>query len=199
MGTSHTNDAFSGDVDRDEPPALAPIQSQPQQAKSMMVPRIHASHKDDVMSMGFVAPSPAPSSEPKIAPAMQSVYRLWKSPTASAQQAQAPESHDTDVQPLSLNAESMPQLQPSARPTPPPLPPRSNSMQILATVASTVDRDAAPSSPASEALKSIREIDVMKRTQDDVKSSSVVEGSLAQPSLVNKPPLPPRKSVTPLA
>lgn len=196
MASSHT-DPFSNDVDRDEPPA--PIQSQPQQAKTMMIPRIHASHKGDVMSMGHVASSPAPSNVPTIAPAIQSVYRLWKSPTASAQQIETPEPQDTDVQPLILNVDNTPRSSSAARPTPPPLPPRSNSTQMNVTVASPVDGDAVPSSPASEALKSIRQIDVMKRTQDDARSNNSADGPPVQPNLVNKPPLPPRKSTTSLA
>ncbi|KAF7969850.1 hypothetical protein HWV62_25850 [Athelia sp. TMB] len=189
-------DPFSADTDGDERTSApaAPIQSQPQQAKTMMVPRIHASHKDDVKSMGFVAPSPPPNTETKISPAIQSVYRLWKSPTSSAQQSQDSVDKNADVQPLSLNGEGMPKLPPPVRPAPPPLPPRSNSTQIPATTTS-VDPSLPPSSPASEALKSIRQMDGIKRTQDDGKSvqSSSPDLLPTQVPPVNKPPLPPRK------
>ncbi|KAF8665501.1 hypothetical protein AX16_000516 [Volvariella volvacea WC 439] len=85
------------DDDNMPKPNHAPIQSQPQ-AKMMTIPGIHASHKNDVMSIGYIAP-PSQQQPPNATggsggmtstmlsssvanammnkPAMQSMYRLW--------------------------------------------------------------------------------------------------------------------------
>lgn len=66
--------------EEDDRPAI-PIRTQPPQPKMMTIPGIHASHRGEVMSMGYAPPPPvpAPAMEQKKAPAaMQSVYRLWK-------------------------------------------------------------------------------------------------------------------------
>lgn len=134
-----------------------PIQSQPR-ATMMTIPGIHASHRGDVMSMGYVAPQPTLSTNKPVIP---NVYRLWKSPVLSGQQqpneqpgpgpSLSPQldldDGDRDVIPLALppNVQSP---QPTARPTPPPLPPRSSSVAV-SRVSDT------STSSASEALKSI--------------------------------------------
>lgn len=73
------------------PPQAPPIKTQPSQGAMMTIPGIHASHRGDVMSMGYVAPTPAtpPPSEhklrtPAIPPTIQNMYRLFKSPTSGA-------------------------------------------------------------------------------------------------------------------
>ncbi|KAK0208975.1 hypothetical protein DFS33DRAFT_490186 [Desarmillaria ectypa] len=54
-----------------------PIHVQPQ-AKTMSIPGIHASHKGNVMSMGYVVPPVSPAPESK-----NPVLRLWRSPVLS--------------------------------------------------------------------------------------------------------------------
>lgn len=73
------------------PPQAPPIKTQPSQGAMMTIPGIHASHRGDVMSMGYVAPTPAtpPPTEhklrtPAIPPTIQNMYRLFKSPTSGA-------------------------------------------------------------------------------------------------------------------
>ncbi|KAF7794360.1 hypothetical protein EIP86_005494 [Pleurotus ostreatoroseus] len=70
--------------DEDIHPA-SPIHTQPAPPKTMTIPGIHASHRGEVMSLGY-APPPPPAEPRK--PAMQSVYRLWKNPGAAPPQTQ---------------------------------------------------------------------------------------------------------------
>lgn len=216
--SSHSNDPFLNDRDVPEGEAKrttsAPVRTQPSMAKTMTIPGIHASHRGEVMSMGYVAPPPPPpaSTDNKIkAPAIQSVYRLWKSPTMPERsldetdsQTQPPDAqeYNTDVVPLTLSPEeSSPQTLPP-KPQPPPLPPRSHTSS---TAQSSPDT---PQSPASEALKYIASRDERRHSQnltDTVTTSTsthddVVENSSPPPSVPTttptKPPLPPRRIST---
>jgi hypothetical protein len=138
--------------DTEEPVKSPPIHVQPQ-AKTMSIPGIHASHRGEVQSMGYVAPQvqPTPTSPSENVlknPAIQSVYhRLWKTPSGSV----GPEAESRV-----LSGDSLAAVTATVKPTPPPLPPRSST--IPRTGGDTfADSDVvtSPSSSASQALKTI--------------------------------------------
>lgn len=167
--------------DEDEHP-IVPIHTQPPQPKMMMIPGIHASHRGEVMSMGY-APPPPTVPEAKKGPAIQSMYRLWKTNSISGHPGQpqgangfASQEQDTTPAPTpssSTTVQSDPPPLPS-RPVPPPLPPRSNSTHAVSTKAETPrefegERTA---SPASAALQSIVTKDRSKRASLEPLTSS---------------------------
>ncbi|KAI0652342.1 hypothetical protein C8Q79DRAFT_1005550 [Trametes meyenii] len=162
----------------------APIHTQPPPPKTMTIPGIHASHRGEVMSMGYVAPQPAPQ-ESKKAP-LQSVYRLWKNPGAanSTRSEPAPVSQtgfsgrdqDSVLAPSEGENEATPT---PPRPVPPPLPPRANSTHVLQSkleAARQPEKDAA--SPASAALQSIVSKDRVRRSSLSPPSSPGQNGFL---------------------
>ena len=187
----------SGDVNGEEPaPTLAvfpppplpqrPIQSQPSQGKTMTIPGIHARNRGEVMSMGYVPPSP-PAPEAKAG--VSGVYRLWRS--SSVSQSEQPDG-DGDVEHAGLHSPDLtadstetppePTTTSTARPQAPPLPPRTP------TSLHPIPNDSSRLSPASAALKSIASRDEEYRAQD----GESIETS-SSPPVSPKPPLPPRK------
>lgn len=176
---SNSSRKSSPDLDVQDRPELVqpPIHVVQPQAKTMTIPGIHASHRGEVMSMGYVAPQPQQEGKPSI----QSVYRLWKSPPLSGQDQRAlPQTHqsqdpfqitegdsgernrDVTVLVSSPSAHVSPHI--PLRPVPPPLPPRSVPVAI-----SRAPFEVSSSSPsessvsASQTLKSIANQDERKR------------------------------------
>lgn len=167
--------------DEDELPAV-PIHTQPPQPKMMTIPGIHASHRGEVMSMGY-APPPSTTPDTKKGAAIQSVYRLWKTPTISGHPVQphvqnGSTGEDEDTTPAadtssSAIAPSDPPSLPS-RPVPPPLPPRSIPTHAIPTKAEPPREfeGERTSSPASAALQSIVTKDRSKRASLEPLTSS---------------------------
>jgi len=167
-----------------------PIQSQPSQGKTMTIPGIHARHRGEVMSMGYVPPDP-PAPEAKSP--VSSVYRLWKhSPTTQSEHLDSGIERTSSRSSPVLSADSAETLsEPSPtntmtpRPEAPPLPPRTPHMLHSAP------GDSPSVSPASAALKSIVSRDGGSRE----KEGEGVEANVSDPPVPvsPKPPLPPRK------
>lgn len=177
-------------LEEEEQPPARPIYTQPPAPKAMTIPGIHASHRGEVMSMGY-APPPPPPSEQKKGVAIPGVYRLWKNP--GAQQAQQPQSdmqppidmsqndHDQAAEPSGSMSQSMtptpsnPTPASAARPIPPPLPPRSYSthaVQILSEPPRHPPELDHGASPATAVLQSIVSKDRTRRESLEPASSS---------------------------
>jgi len=161
--------------------------------------------------MENIAPvSLEPENKPKGA-TIQSMYRLWKSPILTGQEAQAststsPGRGDTtdgnhDVAPLSLTPEV---ISPPPRSVPPPLPPRTiSSVAVRHTADDSVDVSSV--SVASQALMTIVSRDETRRVSIETESGAGASESVlpldtsetsstAVPTIKSsRPPLPPRR------
>lgn len=182
------------------------IHTQPSQARTMTIPGIHASHRGEPMSMGNVAPSSTPPESKPKGPAIQSMYRLWKSPILTGQPQGSDnqstpthadiDEHNVDVAPLSLSADV---ASPSARPVPPPLPPRTVSL-VPRTPDSSKDSVVHTVSPASEEMRGISPVQGSSNTSAEPAETSSPVGK-SEPVTVkgpdNRPPLPPRRVQAP--
>lgn len=154
----------------ERPPA--PVRTQPLPPKTMTIPGIHASHRGEVMSMGYAPPPPVVPQEQKKAP-LQSLSRLWKNPGSanSPQGEPAPVSQtgftgrDQDSTPANAEGEGELASQQLPRPIPPPLPPRAHSTHVHTKPELTraSDTDTSSLSRASAALQSIASKDKQKR------------------------------------
>lgn len=164
--------ALNPPLEEEEQAPARPIYTQPPAPKAMTIPGIHASHRGEVMSMGYAPPPPPP--EQKKAPAIQSVYRLWKTPgaqQASQSDLQLGEAGPSGLEPDADSAPSAeattptptpaPHTPPAPRPVPPPLPPRAQSTNVVQTRHPPEGDTAA--SPASAALQSIASKDRSRR------------------------------------
>lgn len=194
-------------VEESEERPAAPIHTQPPQARTMTIPGIHASHRGEVMSMGY-APSPPPPEQKK--PAIQSVYRLWnKTPSQTSRGAESAAvtqtetgfaGRDQDASAAASAATSDAQAQPEVitpRPVvPPPLPPRSVSGTLGRSSGAAVTVQGAGPSAASAALQSIVSKDRSKRASLEPPPSSgpyedavgtTGSGSLQTPAANSKP------------
>jgi hypothetical protein len=160
-------------------PPPRPIQSQPSQGKTMTIPGIHARNRGEIMSMGYVPPSPPPT---EVKAGVSSVYRLWKpSPATQTEHADRDGEHSASSSPPILSPDSRetspdsPSPTNTLRPPAPPLPPR------------------APSS-ATTFLKSIDSRDEESRGESEsAPDGESVETSNFADSPDCKPPLPSRK------
>lgn len=180
------------DLPSEEPIKPVPIHVQPV-AKTMSIPGIHASHRGEVQSMGYIVPHQPPPSGPMTEtmlknPAIQSVYRFLKSANpgdrnrldsldSAAQNTQqegrlSSAVKETAEDLVDTGMSSPPPgsnpLSPSRLPlrlAPPPLPLRRSSIALPSTQNESLASTSQFS--ASEALKNIVEKDERSRTQSN--------------------------------
>ena len=192
--TDRDEASYDRGPETDVTPPPHPIYTQPSAPRMMMIPGIHASHRGEVQSIGYVEPAPEPA-EPKLkAPVIQSVYRLWKNPGSS--QAASTNKEPTELSHLEDVDFSSPSSQPSQndsriptpspnlkRQIPPPLPARAAALRPPETSVTKASPDPAEfgNVSASAALKSIVSLDNNSRRRS---SSSLEHTDNLQPPQV---------------
>lgn len=187
----------------EEPCRPSIIHTQPSQARTMTIPGIHASHRGEPMSMGNIAPSSTPPESKLKGPAIQSMYRLWKSPVLTGQpqgsdnqSTPVTDGRNADVAPLSLSADV---TSPPVRPLPPPLPPRTVS-SIPRTPDLSKDSAVPSVSPASEEMRGASPVQGLSNPSPEPAETSAPVG-ISEPVIAkgpdNRPPLPPRRLQAP--
>lgn len=210
IGDKNAEPFYDHDLVGDDHPGPSPIHTQPSQARTMTIPGIHASHRGEIMSIGNVAPPPHPVENRPKTTTIQSMYRLWKSPTLSGQQNGSESQTSTrcegmdrnqDVTPLALSSDSTP---PPSKPVPPPLPPRTVTAAKLAPeLTETQDLIERPPLPSSQSCltSGVDGVSVRELPASQISPEHAVEA--AEPEQVRspepKPPLPPRRFHTPSA
>lgn len=197
-----------------------PILVQPQ-GKTMTIPGIHASHRGEVMALGYVAPSTPPDNKTRNNPNINTFYRrLMKSPTITSQDISTVEDvgipHPVSPDPTEAIAPSLPALELQPRPMPPPLPPRSIPLSAIdspnlpvssdQTITSEVSKavvpledDLAPSTGLESSTTSLGDVGDPDNESSSVSADMRNERLEIKPSLTfstSPPPLPPRRVQT---
>ncbi|KAG6846052.1 hypothetical protein H0H87_006416 [Tephrocybe sp. NHM501043] len=146
-------------------------------AKTMTIPGIHASHRGEIMSMGYVAPPQPPSTNPS--DGKSSIYRLFKAPASTS----------------SASGSGLGISSPSASGSGPAQPPPSSSSQQPAPQTSTSSQDRAVTSNANSDELLPGDAAPLARPPPPHNVTPSPSPSTSTPSRV-PPPLPPRSPNT---